>query len=99
MKLDITSRGGEVTPDIQECLEKKLKKVERFSKPSAPLHVLIIHERPDRGVEVSARAYGQDLRAKEHGEDLVACADSALDKLVKQIKKRKEKVTDHTPHS
>ena len=99
MKLDVTSRGGEVTPDIQQCLEKKLKKVERVSKPTGQLNVTIVHDRPDRGVEVSARAYGQDFRAKEQGEDLVVCAESALDKLFKQIKKRKEKVTDYSPHS
>lgn len=98
MNLVMTSRGGEITPDIREFLEKKLKRFEKFSKPSANLHVLIVHDRPDRRVEVTVRAYGQELRAEEYGEDLIKCADGALDKLVAQVKKRKDRVTDHSPH-
>ena len=99
MKLVATSRGGEVTPDIRQCLEKKMKKLERILKPAAELHVLIVHDRPDRRVEATVRAYGQDLRAEEHGEDLVACVDVALEKLVSQVKRRKDRVTDYSPHT
>ena len=98
MNLVVTSRGGEVTPDIQRCLERKMKKLQRISKSSPELHVVIVHDLPDRRVEAAVRAYGQDIRAEEHGEDLVACAEGALEKLVSQVKKRKDRITDHSPH-
>lgn len=98
MNLVVTSRGGDVPPGLKQHLEKKLKKLERLSMPSSQLHVLIVHERAERRVEVWTRAYGQDLRAEGHGEDLVACADAALGKLAVQLKKRKDRITDHSAH-
>ncbi|MFH1743803.1 MAG: ribosome-associated translation inhibitor RaiA [bacterium] len=97
MDLVVINRGGEVTPDIQQHLEKKLKKLQRIISSPTELHVVIAHERADRGVEVSIHAYGQDFYADERGEDLCVCVDSALEKLVAQVKKRKERVKDHSP--
>ncbi|HPA48336.1 MAG TPA: ribosome-associated translation inhibitor RaiA [bacterium] len=98
MEISVTNRGGEITPDLQEHLDKKLRKLERISGVISEMHVVIVYERPDRRVEVSAHAYGQDLFAEERGEDLPTCIDVALERLVKQVKKRKGRVTDHTPH-
>lgn len=98
MEINVTNRGGEITPDLQKHLDKKLRKLERISSGISDIHVVIVHERPDRRVEVAARVYGQDLFAEERGEDLLTCIDVALEKLVKQVKKRKGRVKDHTLH-
>ena len=99
MDLVVTNRGGELTPDIQQRVEKKLKKLERIVKSPTELHVVIAHERADRGVEASIHVYGQDFYADERGEDLGVCVDSALEKLVVQIKRRKDRMKDHSQHT
>lgn len=93
MLFTITGRHIEITDAIRDHAKKRADKLPRFHSNIARVEVLVEEgEGPNFTVEVISHVEHEDLiAAKEMRPDLYAALDAAFDKMVRQLKKKKEK--------
>ncbi|CAG4884385.1 ribosome-associated, sigma 54 modulation protein [Georgfuchsia toluolica] len=97
MNINITGHHIEVTPAIRDYATSKLDRVIRHFDHVISVHVILSVEKLLQKAEVTLHVKGKDIHAYDTGADLYASIDAVADKLVRQVVKHKEKVTDH-PH-
>lgn len=96
VQIDISARHGDLNPATQEKISEKVQKLSRFFDRLTAIHVtadLEHRESPDVELRVSAE-HTDDFVATETGE-LMGALDSCLHKMETQLRKHKEKLTDH----
>jgi putative sigma-54 modulation protein len=96
MELTIKGKGVEVTDRLQDYVEKKIGKLDRYLPTIGEAWVELSVEgtkaAQDRQVcQVTVRANGTILRAEERSEDMFTSIDTVLDKMYRQIARYKGK--------
>jgi putative sigma-54 modulation protein len=96
MELIIKGKGIEVTDRLQDYVEKKIGKLDRYLPSITEVWVELSTEGAraahDRQVcQVTVRANGAILRAEERSEDMFSSIDTVLDKIYRQIARYKGK--------
>ncbi len=96
MDLIVKGKGVEVTDRLQNYVEKKIGKLDRYlpsiTEAWVELRVEDTKAAQDRQVcQVTVRANGTILRAEERSEDMFGSIDSVLDKMYRQIARYKGK--------
>jgi putative sigma-54 modulation protein len=96
MELSIKGRNVEVTDRLQEYVEKKMGKLDRYLPSISEVWVELSVEgtkaAQDRQVcQVTVRSNGTILRAEERSEDMFMSIDTVLDKMYRQIARYKGK--------
>jgi putative sigma-54 modulation protein len=98
MKISYTGRHEEFPPKKRAKLEAKIQKlsklVERRGEKEA--HVILSQERFLQKVEITMHAWDHALVGAGADRDLVTAADSAVDRLEKQVLKLRAKFRDTT---
>lgn len=94
MNIELVTREVNVTPDIQERIEKKLEKVLEHRNKEVPVRVLVSESRGRFQAQITLSLLGKDVVAASEDKTLMAAYDAALDKASRQIKKIFEKVSD-----
>ncbi|MDQ3248197.1 MAG: ribosome-associated translation inhibitor RaiA [Chloroflexota bacterium] len=94
MQLLVHGRNVEVTDWIQEYVEKKVSKLERFLPQAGDARAELTHNSTraaaDRyTAQITIWSNGQILRAEESTSDLFASIDAVVDKLSSQVKRFK----------
>ena len=93
MILNINGRNMQITDSIRAHVEKKAAKLERFFRPDTEVQVRISQERGGRNIaEVTVALRGVILRAEEVTNDMYASIDTAIDKMVRQIRRHRTKL-------
>lgn len=95
MQLNITGHHVEITPALRAYVTEKLGKLERHFDHVTNVHVVLSVEKLRQKVEATLHITGNELFADAVDEDMYAAIDALADKLDRQIKKHKEKVTNH----
>ncbi len=95
MQIILTGHHVEITDSMREYVEDKMERLERHFDGVTNVHVVLSVEKMRHKAEGSLRANGNDLFADSTEEDMYAAIDSLVDKLDRQVKKHKEKMTDH----
>ncbi len=96
MQIDISARHGDLNPATQEKISEKVQKLSRIFDRLTAIHVtadLEHRESPDVELRVSAE-HTDDFVATDTGE-LMAALDSVIHKIETQLRKHKEKLTNH----
>ena len=94
MKLNVRGEKIEVTKSMENYLEEKLKKIEKYYENpdnvevKAVLKVTGINSK----IEVTLKTSSFTLRAEETNPDMYAAIDLVVDKLEMQIRKNKSKI-------
>jgi putative sigma-54 modulation protein len=96
MELIIKGKGMDITDRLQEYVEKKVGKLDRYLPTISEAWVELSSEETkaaqDRQVcQVTVRANGAILRAEERTEDIFTSIDAVLDKMYRQIARYKGK--------
>lgn len=99
MEVKIRGRNIEVTPRLQEYVEKKIGKLDRYLPAIDEAHMELAVEKTrsaqDRQVaQLTIRSKGALLRAEERNQDLYTAIDAVLDKMYRQIGRYKGKHQD-----
>ena len=98
MNIRITGRTEEVTPGMKERAAEKVGKLSRFYDRITWVDVVLDSERERKMVEMSAGLNrGQTIVGKAESDDMYAAIDLAIDKLSRQLRRHKEKLSDHRP--
>lgn len=95
MQLNITGHHMDLTDSLHNYVESKLEKLERHFDNVTNVHVILSVEKQRQKAEAKVNISGAELFADATNEDMYASIDAMVDKLDRQIKKHKEKLTDH----
>lgn len=95
MQLNVTGHHVEITAPLRDYVTGKMEKLERYFDHVTNVHVVLSVEKLRQKAEATIHITGNDLYADAEDADMYAAIDALVDKLDRQIKKHKEKVTDH----
>lgn len=95
MQLNLTGHHVDITPPLRDYVTGKMERLERYFDHVTNVHVILSVEKLRQKAEARLHVTGNDLFANAEDEDMYAAIDALIDKLDRQIKKHKEKVTDH----
>jgi len=95
MQLNLTGHHIDITDSLQNYVEEKFERLERHFDHVTNVHVILSVEKLRQKAEATINISGASLYADCENEDMYAAIDSLVDKLDRQIKKHKEKLTDH----
>jgi putative sigma-54 modulation protein len=95
MQLDITGHHLEITDSLRNYVNEKMEKINRHFDNVGNSHVILSVEKNRMQAEAKLNVTGGELFANAEDEDMYAAIDALIEKLDRQVKKHKEKLTDH----
>jgi putative sigma-54 modulation protein len=95
MQLNITGQKLEVTTAMSDYVQSRISRLERYFDNVTNVHVILSVEKLNQKAEATVHVAGGNLFADASDENMYAAIDALVDKLERQIKKHKEKLTDH----
>ena len=95
MQLNLTGRHVEITPALREYLNSKLTRIERHFDNVTDIRCILTVEKLQHKAEAKINVSGGTLYADSIEGDMYAAIDGLIDKLDRQLKRHKEKLTDH----
>ena len=96
MQINLTGHHITVTPALKDYVSTKLKRLERHFDHVTNTHVILTVEKKTRKkAETTVHVSGGNLHAEALDGDMYAAIDALVDKLDRQIKRHKEKLTNH----
>ena len=96
MEIRITGKNLTVTEGVKNWVERKVSKLEKYAPRLVESHVIVKKEKHFYVAEITILA--KHLRAYGEGKDkenLYTAIDWACDRVVKQLKKFREKIKSH----
>jgi putative sigma-54 modulation protein len=96
MEVTIRGRNIEITPRLQEYVEKKVGRLDRYLPTITEAHMELSAAKTrsaqdSQVAQLTVRSRGAILRVEEHHQDLFAAIDAVLDKMYRQIGRYKGK--------
>ncbi|MDR3490749.1 MAG: ribosome-associated translation inhibitor RaiA [Gammaproteobacteria bacterium] len=95
MEIHITGRNIEITPALKLFTEEKMEKLTHRHDTITSLQVTLHVENLDHAGEATAHVYGTEIHASAKSNDMYTTIDMLSEKLLTQLTKHKEKMTDH----
>lgn len=97
LNVEIYGRNLELTDRIQEYVDKKVSKLDRYLPGIEEARVDLVYEKSARSAtdrqvaQITVRGKGFILRAEERADDIFAALDVAVDKIQRRIERYKGK--------
>jgi putative sigma-54 modulation protein len=95
MQLSVTGHHIEITDSLRNYVDTKLARLERHFDNMTDIHCILTVEKLEHKAEATIHVGGGKLHAEHIDINMYAAIDILVDKLDRQIKKHKEKLTDH----
>lgn len=96
MQLNLTGHHIDITDSMRSYVEEKMERIERHFDKVTNTHVILTVENDVRHkAEATINMSGNSIFAESTEDNMYAAIDSLVDKLDRQVKKHKEKITDH----
>ncbi len=95
MQLNLTGHHVDLTTPMRDYVNTKMERLERHFDHVTDIHVVLSVEKTRHKAEATMNVSGGKLFADSVEADMYAAIDSLVDKLDRQVKKHKEKLTDH----
>lgn len=95
MELTVTGRQVEVTAPMKDYVKTKLDRISKHFDQLLGVHVILGVEKLAQSAEATISVSGKTFHAEATGLDAYAAIDGLVDKLDVQVKKHKERLTDH----
>ena len=95
MQISVTGQHLDITESLHDYVTSKLEKLERYFDKVTNVHAVLSVEKQRQKIEATIHVNGGNLFADAEDEDMYAAIDALVDKLDRQIKKHKEKLSDH----
>ncbi len=99
MNIIINGRHIDITPAIKEYAEGKIRKFDKFLSNISEAIVTLQVEKYRHKAEVLIKANGTLIQAESITEEIYSSIDEVVEKLERQIKKYKGKITSHRKES
>ena len=95
MQINLTGHHVEVTPAMREYVTKKLGRVVRHFDHVTSARVILTVEKQTKKAEATLHVAGADMFANASHHDMYAAIDTLADRIDGQLRRHKEKLTDH----
>lgn len=95
MQLNLTGHHVEITPALRDYLSSKLTRIERHFDHVTDIRCVLTVEKLEHKAEAKINVSGGTLYADSIEDDMYAAIDGLIDKLDRQLKRHKEKLSDH----
>jgi putative sigma-54 modulation protein len=95
MNITISGRKIDVTQPLRQHTKEKIKKASKYTDKIIDVHVIMSMERYLHVVEITFNLEGQTIFAKELSRDMYSSIDSAMNKIVKQLRKYHDQLKSH----
>jgi len=95
MQINLTGHHIDITQSLRTYVESKFERLERHIDNMTNVHVILSIEKERQKAEATIRVNRGNLFADVEHEDMYAAIDGLIDKLDRQVKKHKEKQTNH----
>jgi putative sigma-54 modulation protein len=92
MKISVTFRNTEGENWQKEYVAERLDKLSKYIDNPVDARVILSVEKFRNTAEISLLADGLNINSKEEEKEMVLAIDSAIEKIERQLKKRKEKI-------
>ncbi|NMB42403.1 MAG: ribosome-associated translation inhibitor RaiA [Firmicutes bacterium] len=92
MRINVRGKNIEITPALQEYVEKKLGKLEKLLTPGVEIQATLSVVKDDHIVDVIVSLGGLLLKGEEATQDMYASIDLVVDKLERQMHKYKTRI-------
>jgi putative sigma-54 modulation protein len=99
MQITITARHFELTKAIRDHVETACLKLSKYFDQILNIHVTLAWENSRNLCEMSLHASKFGLQSQSEEVDMYLSIDNTIDKMEAQIKKLKERVTNHQKRS
>ncbi len=101
MEVTIRGRNVQVTPRLQDYVEKKVGKLDRYLPNISEAHMELSaaktrNAQHSQVAQLTIRSRGTILRAEERHQDVFAAIDAVMDKMYRQISRYKGKRQERT---
>ena len=95
MQLNLTGHHVDLSPALRAYVTDKLGRLERHFDHVTNAHVVLSIEKLSKRAEATVNVSGGQLFANAQNADMYAAIDALADKLDRQIRRHKEKLSDH----
>ena len=95
MQINLSGHHLNITPALRSYVATKLNRIERHFDQVITAHVILTVEKERKKAEATVRVNRANLFADAEHNDMYAAIDRLIDKLDRQVKKHKEKLSDH----
>lgn len=96
IQVNITFKNTESTDALRAYATDKVNNcLKKFVHHDTETHVVLKVERTRQIAEISFHTDGHDFAAKEESEDLYVSIDALVNTLTQQLRKHKERMTQH----
>ncbi len=97
MQLTVTGHHIDVTPALRAYVTEKMQRVTRHFEHVISVHAVLGIEKHEQQAEatINVAGGGKAIFATESAMDMYAAIDGLVDKLDRQVRRHKEKLTDH----
>ncbi len=95
MQLNVSGHHVEVTDSLRGYVEQKIERIERHFDIVSDVHCILTVEKLRHKAEAKVNVNGGTIYAETTEGDMYAAIDGLVDKLDRQVRKHKEKLSDH----
>jgi putative sigma-54 modulation protein len=95
MHINITGHHIDVTPALRAYVTEKMQKLARHFDQVNSIHVILNVEKLQHLAEATVNAGGRTLFATDSAMDMYASIDGLVDKLDSQVRRYKDRITNH----
>ena len=95
MQINITGHHVEVSPALRAYVTEKMQKLVRHFDQVNSVNVILNVEKLQHQAESTVNAGGRTLFATDSASDMYASIDGLVDKLDRQVRRYKDRLTDH----
>jgi putative sigma-54 modulation protein len=95
MQINITGHHVELTDALRDYVNSKFERVMRHFDHVTDIHCILTVEKLRHKAEATMQVTGGTIHADSVEDDMYAAIDGLTDKLDRQVKKHKEKLTNH----
>jgi len=93
MQIDITGHQIDVTTSMRDYFHSKFERIKRHFDQVINVHAILGVEKINHKAEATIHINGKTIFAESVEPDLYAAIDLLIDKLDKQIRRHKDKIT------
>ncbi len=99
MQINISGHHLDITPALRSYVHEKFERLQRHFDHITNSHVILSVEKERQKAEATIHVNRGNLFAEVEHADMYAAIDMLIDKLDRQLKKHKEKLTNHKGNS
>lgn len=95
MQVNITGHHVDLTPALRAYIDEKLQRISRHFDNLISINVVLTVEKHRQQAEATLHAAGKSIFANASHDDMYAAIDALADKLDKQVRRYKDRISDH----